>query len=188
MSISVPRRYWAGNWESYQVTVHQQLSDVSDFDQSCGLWWEVADTDGEHVLEEGNTKLQHQILLIGIIRSSYDNVLRWMSWDLSEDKSTLVQVMAWCRQATSHYLSQCWPRSVSPYGIIRAQWVNGKKNYVHRKHNSCPDANFVSTLVWGSNWKYINIWDNQMGWQHGDIWSNSGQYQLRPRKSQGHDI
>ena len=46
-----------------------------------------------------------------------------MSLDLTEDKSTLVQVMAWCRQATSHYLSQCWPRSVSPYGVIRPQWV-----------------------------------------------------------------
>ena len=32
--------------------------------------------------------------------------------------------MAWCRQATSHYLSQCWPRSVSPYGITRPQRVN----------------------------------------------------------------
>ena len=27
--------------------------------------------------------------------------------DLTDDKSTLVQVMAWCRQATSHYLNQC---------------------------------------------------------------------------------
>ena len=26
---------------------------------------------------------------------------------------TLVQVMAWCRQATSHYLSHCWPRSMA---------------------------------------------------------------------------
>ena len=49
---------------------------------------------------------------------------RWMSLDLNEDKSTLVQVMAWCRQATSHYLSQCWPRSLQPYGITRPQWVN----------------------------------------------------------------
>ena len=32
--------------------------------------------------------------------------------------------MAWCRQATSHYQSQCWPRSMSPYGFIRPQWVN----------------------------------------------------------------
>ena len=31
--------------------------------------------------------------------------------------------MAWCRQATSHYLSQCWPRSMSPYGVTRPQWV-----------------------------------------------------------------
>ena len=42
---------------------------------------------------------------------------------LNKDKSTLVQVMAWCRQATSHYLSQCWPRSLSPYGVTRPQWV-----------------------------------------------------------------
>ena len=47
-----------------------------------------------------------------------------MPLDLTDDKSTLVQVMAWCRQATSHYLSQCWPRSMSPYGITRPQWVN----------------------------------------------------------------
>ena len=50
--------------------------------------------------------------------------LRWMSLDLTDDKSTLVQVMAWCRQATSHYLSQCWPRSLSPYGVTRPQLVN----------------------------------------------------------------
>ena len=31
--------------------------------------------------------------------------------------------MAWCCQATSHYLSQCWPRSVS-FSITRPQWVN----------------------------------------------------------------
>ena len=47
-----------------------------------------------------------------------------MSLDLTDDKSTLVQVMAWCRQATSHYLSQCWPRPLSPYGITRPWWVN----------------------------------------------------------------
>ena len=37
-------------------------------------------------------------------------------------KNLLVQVMTWCFQATSHYLSQCWPRSVSPYGATRPQW------------------------------------------------------------------
>ena len=49
--------------------------------------------------------------------------LRWMSLNLTDDKSTLVQVMALCRQAPSHYLSQCWPRSMSPYDVTRPQWV-----------------------------------------------------------------
>ena len=39
-------------------------------------------------------------------------------------KSTLVEVMAWYRQATIHYLSPCWPRSLLPYDIIRPQWIN----------------------------------------------------------------
>ena len=55
---------------------------------------------------------------------SWELALRCMSLDLTDDKSTLVQVMVWCHQATSHYLSQCWPRSLSPYGITRPQWVN----------------------------------------------------------------
>ena len=58
---------------------------------------------------------------------SCEIALRWMSLDLNDDKSTLVQVMAWCRQAPSQYLSQCWPRSMSPYGNTRPQWVNIQK-------------------------------------------------------------
>ena len=55
-------------------------------------------------------------------------VLGWLSQDLTDEKSTLVQVMAWCRQATSHYLSQCWPWSMSPYVVTRPQWVKRLKN------------------------------------------------------------
>ena len=55
---------------------------------------------------------------------SCEIALRWMSLDLTDDMSTLIQVMAWCHQATSHYLSQCWPRYMSPYGITRPQWVD----------------------------------------------------------------
>ena len=67
--------------------------------------------------------------------------LRWMPLDLT-DKSTLVQVMAWCPQATSHYL-QCWPRSMSPYGITRPQWVNYRNPYY------IPIS--VSILQYGNN-------------------------------------
>ena len=36
---------------------------------------------------------------------SSEIALRWMPQDPTDGKSTLVQVMAWCRLATSHYLS-----------------------------------------------------------------------------------
>ena len=44
---------------------------------------------------------------------------------LTDDKSTLVQVLAWCRQATSHCLSQGWLSSLSPCRVTRLQWVKG---------------------------------------------------------------
>ena len=50
--------------------------------------------------------------------------LWWLFFYTSYDKLTLVQVMAWCHQAPSHYLSQCWPRSVWSYGISSLQWVS----------------------------------------------------------------
>ena len=39
-------------------------------------------------------------------------------------KSILVKVMDWRHQATSHYLSQCWSRSLSPYGVTRVTEFN----------------------------------------------------------------
>ena len=49
------------------------------------------------------------VSLIGISGSAYDNTFRWMPQD-EDDKSLLVQVMAWCCQATRHYLKLCWPK------------------------------------------------------------------------------
>ena len=48
---------------------------------------------------------------------------RWMPQHLTDDKSTMVQVMAWCHQTASHYLSQYWSRSMLPYDITRPQGV-----------------------------------------------------------------
>ena len=70
----------------------------------------------------------------GVISSAI--VLRWVSLDFTDDKSTLVQIMAWCHQASSHYLSQYWPRSMSPYGVIRPQLFNVM--FQHFVANSTP--------------------------------------------------
>ena len=40
-------------------------------------------------------------------------------------------------QATSHYLSQCYPRSLSPYGGTRPEWVNILKPGQNSKY--CAD-------------------------------------------------
>ena len=46
---------------------------------------------------------------------------------LTDDQSALVEVMAWCCQAASHYLSQRWPRSMSSYGVTPPQKVHSQK-------------------------------------------------------------
>ena len=51
-------------------------------------------------------------------------VLTLTPQDLTDDKSILVQVVAWCRQATIHYRSQCWHSYPPPYGVARPQWVD----------------------------------------------------------------
>ena len=90
---------------------------------------------------------------------SYEIALRWMPLDLNDDKSTLVQVMAWCRQATSHYLSQCWPRSMSPNGVTRPQRVITMKP----RQNGCHFADdsfkyiFLNENVWISIEISLNV-------------------------------
>ena len=59
--------------------------------------------------------------------------------------------MAWRRQTTSHYLSQCWPRSVSPYSFVRPQWA------AHKTQIFCSGLNVLNTIyghwVWhGRKW------------------------------------
>ena len=46
--------------------------------------------------------------------------------DHVDGKSILLQVLAWCRQAGDHYLNQCWPSSMTRYGVPgpQSQCVN----------------------------------------------------------------
>ena len=113
-------------------------------------------------------------LPIGTFRASFDKVLRWMMQDLTDDKSTLVQVMAWCRQATSHYLSQCWPRSVSPYGVIRPQWVNSLapercvSNFTSVFFQMHFTNFYLEHFLW--NWSQVAV----LHWWEVNNWSGNG--------------
>ena len=92
-----------------------------------------------------NFKSMNFRLIIGKSRlgTSYEVALWWMPENLTDDKSKLVQLMAWWCQATSHYLSQCWHRSMLTYGVIRAEWMF--KGLRHVLEYFCHNA-------WGHMW------------------------------------
>ena len=77
------------------------------------------------------------ILVIDWCGISCETAIKWLSLDLNYHKSALGQVMAWRRQATSHYLSQCWPRAMSPYGVNCPQWVEQPCSHIF-----CPYTHF----------------------------------------------
>ena len=58
-------------------------------------------------------------------------VFWWILQNLTNEKSTLVYVMKWCRQVPSHYLSQCWLGYMSLYATTRPQRV--KRGQVEKK-------------------------------------------------------
>ena len=73
-------------------------------------------------------------------KSICEIVLTWIPQNTFDDKSTLVQVMAWCRQPTSYYLSQCDPRPMSPYGTTRPLWVNNTSQFSPKYSQSMPGS------------------------------------------------
>ena len=84
-----------------------------------------------------------------LVSDAWDEIaLRYLSLDLTDDKSTLVQVMAWCHQARSHYLNQCWTSSISPYGVTKPQWVlKHMVAYFRKRH-------YIKHL---SRWKMLRL-------------------------------
>ena len=57
--------------------------------------------------------------------------------------------MAWCHQATSHYLSQCWRRSLLPYGVTRPQCVKTSPLIL--------DIIFILTAAKFGGWGYTGV-------------------------------
>ena len=95
------------------------------------------------------TKKVNQWLAKRPLRTNGHLANRWLTslvkeatGDLTYEKSTLVQVMAWCCQATSSYQSQCWPRPLSPFGITRP-CLN--ELIVVMNYNTRFDATFPTT-------------------------------------------
>ena len=86
------------------------------------------------------TVISEHTLRIKFMSTSREIFTRWISQNSCDDDLTSVQVSAWCRQAASHYLSQCWPRYMSPYGTTGLQWtINHFLLFTHDASRWTPD-------------------------------------------------
>ena len=74
--------------------------------------------------------------------SSCGNNRKWMPWDLTDDKSTLVQVMAWCLQVFKPILIHIY---MSPYGVTEYWDINKS------------DAILPTTFSTSCSWKRVCI-------------------------------
>ena len=92
----------------------------------------------------------------------YSISLKFVAWVLTDNKSAFVQVMALCRQASSHYQKQWWFIIITLKYITLPQW--GRVTHI-----------FVSKLtIIGS--------DNGLssGWHQAIIWINDGIMSIGP--------
>ena len=107
------------------------------------------------------------------VHDTCEIIFRRMSQNNFEDKSTLVQVMAWCLTAPSHYLNQCWPRSMSPYGAtglltyILSSWVtygmsivsiSEKTVSIQRCHLTSIGKKMKIKIRLSNKYLFIKIW------------------------------
>ena len=49
--------------------------------------------------------------------------------------------------ATSHYLNQCWPIYLPPYGFIGLQWFYIKIEYIQDKGIMVPTRYFITNMI-----------------------------------------
>ena len=79
--------------------------------------------------------------------------------------------MTWCRQATSHYLNQCCPSSVTSHGVTRPHCVKMFAGIVipivkiSRSRDISPWICFIQ-LIFKLNWNYWLSHDDVIKWKH----------------------
>ena len=135
----------------------------------CNIWkWFNNDID---IMGERNcARFEFNSLVLGDFNETLDfNHWRLMKfpsddchWTLLMIKSTLVQVMAWCCQASSHYLSQCWPdlcRHMASLGHNEFTWVSGDIPYCTAPRISAAIilANFFQNIPVTFSFKFQSI-------------------------------
>ena len=103
-------------------------------------------------------------LKISLTNSLWPNDTIWQY----RSKSTLAQVMVWCREATSHDLNQCWLiiskiQWHSSEGILTRDTPALNFQIKNNFHSNLPGANELKCI-----WKLYPIWPNTL--ENIDCW------------------
>ena len=84
--------------------------------------------------------------------------IRWMMQYGINEKTTFVQVMAWCHQATGHYLSQHWSIAMSLYDATNPQWANlefSRPNYNVKHFYHVLGNHYMCQKYQQPNWNWF---------------------------------
>ena len=139
-TITYKRRVGADRWPAY-IPRHwlTSLGDLVNSLPCVGCGGNYESLVSEHMLQ------------LKFMNISWVIALRWQPQSIFDETSTLVLVMAWCRQCTSHYLCSYWPRSRVPYGITGPRGVIYTclpQVFCHRNASFCiysnNDTSFIS--------------------------------------------
>ena len=147
-SANEKRRYTCSNASSHWLS-------------PCSIWslqycmTKVDGTNRFNSLTTGRAEFESRIFNLITQNSSLGiHYEMWMPYNLTNKKSTLVQVMAWCHQAASHYLNQCCHRSMLLNGAIRPGWIHLNSQKTSIAHPWGRDQNSTGKL-WGIYCEYF---------------------------------
>ena len=105
---------------------------------------------------------------------SCENACSEMPQGLIDDKSTLVQVMAWCHQATSLYQNQWWPRyiwchmaSIGNNQLNHWAYILWGPNF----HTILHTVPYIDGLIQERRNSIANPLELHLSWTNPSIWS-----------------
>ena len=159
-----------GSWQANQVSMTAAdalICHVTSSLDSCPMEIGMQSSLWVNSLSPGRCGCYHELVIFQLVsRLNISNILcetviKWMAQDQTDHKSTLFQVMAWCHQATSHHMSQCWPRPMVPYSITRTQRVN-----LHNQSCVKVENFYQMQILYFVSDKCLKVWMARNHWHN----------------------
>ena len=118
------------------------LNTMKHIYDTCWFCFSLLTLGGVVIIKYSNIQF---IMVDNILSTSQEIAPRWMLQNLIDEMSTLVSVMFWCHQATSHYMSQYGPIYIYIY-MLQLHWNSVIEIYIY-------------LLAWYS----FLLWNRQLG-------------------------